>query len=87
MDVKDWGRDHTYISLVTITKFLLYSWVFTTAFADGALAPVDFPVAPALKAIPAALKKAGLEAKDIARWEINEVGSLAYFKSRMSTIP
>lgn len=46
-----------------------------TAFADGAVDPIDFPVAPALKAIPAALKKAGLEAKDIARWEINEVRS------------
>lgn len=44
-----------------------------TAFADGAVDPIDFPVAPALKAIPAALKKAGLEAKDISRWEINEV--------------
>ena len=43
------------------------------AFADGAVDPIDFPVAPALKAIPAALKKAGLQAKDISRWEINEV--------------
>jgi acetyl-CoA C-acetyltransferase len=48
-----------------------------TAFADGALDPIDFPVAPALKAIPNALKKAGLEAKDIARWEINEVRLVA----------
>lgn len=44
------------------------------AFADGALDPIDFPVAPALKAIPNALKRANLQASDIALWEINEVG-------------
>jgi len=41
------------------------------ATADAAMDPIDFPVAPA-KAIPVALKRAGLEAKDIAAWEINE---------------
>jgi len=46
------------------------------AFADGAVAPIDFPVAPALKAIPNALKKAGLQASDIARWEVNEAFSI-----------
>lgn len=46
------------------------------AFADGALDPIDFPVAPALKAIPNALKRAGLQASDIARWEINEAFSV-----------
>ena len=44
------------------------------AFSDAACAPIDFPVAPA-KAIPLALKKAGLEVKDIARFEINEAFS------------
>ena len=37
------------------------------------MAPIDFPVAPALKAIPNVLKKAGLQVSDIALWEINEV--------------
>ncbi|KAL7008931.1 Acetyl-CoA acetyltransferase, mitochondrial [Cystobasidiomycetes sp. EMM_F5] len=46
------------------------------AFADGAVAPIDFPVAPALKAIPNALEKAGLQASDIALWEINEAFSV-----------
>jgi acetyl-CoA C-acetyltransferase len=44
------------------------------AFADAACAPIDFPIAPAY-AIPAALKRAGLEIKDIARFEINEAFS------------
>ena len=39
--------------------------------ADAAIDPVDFPVAPA-KAVPIALERAGLEAKDIAIWEFNE---------------
>lgn len=39
--------------------------------ADAAIDPVDFPVAPA-KAVPIALSRAGLEAKDIAVWEFNE---------------
>lgn len=39
--------------------------------ADAAIDPVDFPVAPA-KAVPIALQRAGLEAKDIAVWEFNE---------------
>ena len=41
------------------------------SYADAALEPVDFPVAPA-SAVPVALKRAGLETKDIAHWEINE---------------
>lgn len=39
--------------------------------ADAAVDPIDFPVAPA-KAIPIALKRAGLKVEDIAHWEINE---------------
>ena len=53
------------------------------AFADGAVAPIDFPVAPALKAIPNALKKAGLQASDIARWEVNEVSKPRNFNAVM----
>lgn len=40
-------------------------------YADAATKPIDFPLAPTL-AIPMALERAGLEAKDIAKWEINE---------------
>lgn len=45
-----------------------------TAFADAATDPVDFPIAPAL-AVPHLLKQAGIEAKDVAMWEINEAFS------------
>lgn len=41
------------------------------SYADAATKPIDFPLAPTL-AIPKALNKAGLEIKDIAKWEINE---------------
>jgi len=40
-------------------------------YADAATKPIDFPLAPTI-AIPLALERAGLEAKDIAKWEINE---------------
>ncbi|KAH8925244.1 thiolase [Atractiella rhizophila] len=46
------------------------------AYADGACAPIDFPIAPATASIPAALKKAGLKAEDINLWEINEAFSV-----------
>ena len=39
--------------------------------ADAALAPVDFPVAPA-KAVPIALERAGIKKEDVAVWEFNE---------------
>lgn len=45
------------------------------AFSDIGVSPIDFPEAPAL-AIPIALKSAGLEIKDIARFEINEAFSV-----------
>jgi len=45
------------------------------AYADAALAPIDFPEAPTV-AIPAALKKAGLNKDDIALFEINEAFSV-----------
>lgn len=38
---------------------------------DAAMAPIDFPLAPAAS-IPKALKMAGLSIKDIDYWEINE---------------
>lgn len=45
------------------------------AFADAACAPIDFPIAPS-KALPLALKKAGLEYKDISLFELNEAFSV-----------
>lgn len=45
------------------------------AFSDVGVNPIDFPEAPAL-AIPIALKSAGLEIKDITRFEINEAFSV-----------
>lgn len=44
------------------------------SYADASLAPQDFPLAPA-KALPLALKKAGLSTEDIDFYEINEAFS------------
>lgn len=41
------------------------------AYADAAVDPIDFPVAPA-KVVPIVLGKAGLRKEDIAVWEFNE---------------
>lgn len=45
------------------------------SFADGACAPVDFPIAPVISA-KKALSLAGLSASDIAMFEINEAFSV-----------
>lgn len=45
------------------------------SFADAAVAPIDFPTAPAY-AIPKALEAAGLSVDDISLWEINEAFSV-----------
>ncbi|XP_034034843.1 acetyl-CoA acetyltransferase, mitochondrial [Thalassophryne amazonica] len=45
------------------------------SFADAAVAPIDFPIAPAYAA-PKVLKAAGLKKDDIAMWEINEAFSV-----------
>ncbi|MBN3324946.1 THIL protein, partial [Atractosteus spatula] len=45
------------------------------AFADAAVDPIDFPIAPAY-AVPKILKAAGLKKEDIAMWEINEAFSV-----------
>lgn len=45
------------------------------SYADAALPPIEFTVAPA-KAVPLALTKAGLQIKDINRFEINEAFSV-----------
>ncbi|KAK5620384.1 hypothetical protein CRENBAI_024767 [Crenichthys baileyi] len=45
------------------------------SFADAAVAPIDFPIAPAY-AVPKVLDAAGLKKEDIAMWEINEAFSV-----------
>ncbi|KAK7480167.1 hypothetical protein BaRGS_00028552 [Batillaria attramentaria] len=44
-------------------------------FADAAIAPIDFPTAPA-EAIPKVLKMTGVKKEDIDMWEINEAFSV-----------
>ncbi|KAF1989693.1 thiolase [Aulographum hederae CBS 113979] len=41
------------------------------AYADAAIDPIDFPVAPA-KVVPIVLERAGLKKEDIKIWEFNE---------------
>ncbi|KAG6035751.1 hypothetical protein E4U19_003332 [Claviceps sp. Clav32 group G5] len=41
------------------------------SYADAAMAPIDFPVAPA-KAVPIALQRAGITKDQVAIWEFNE---------------
>jgi acetyl-CoA C-acetyltransferase len=41
------------------------------SWADAALDPIDFPIAPA-KAIQLALSRAGIRKEDVAVWEMNE---------------
>jgi acetyl-CoA C-acetyltransferase len=41
------------------------------SYADAAVDPIDFPVAPA-KVVPMVLERAGLKKEDIAIWEFNE---------------
>nr|XP_020658800.1 acetyl-CoA acetyltransferase, mitochondrial [Pogona vitticeps] len=45
------------------------------AFADAAVDPIDFPVAPAF-AVPKILSQTGLKKEDIKMWEINEAFSV-----------
>ncbi|XP_031713280.1 acetyl-CoA acetyltransferase, mitochondrial, partial [Anarrhichthys ocellatus] len=45
------------------------------SFADAAVAPIDFPIAPAF-AVPKVLDAAGLKKEDITMWEINEAFSV-----------
>ena len=41
------------------------------AYADAAVDPIDFPIAPS-KAVPIALQRAGITKEDVAVWEFNE---------------
>ncbi|XP_044525052.1 acetyl-CoA acetyltransferase, mitochondrial isoform X1 [Gracilinanus agilis] len=45
------------------------------AFADAAVEPIDFPIAPAY-AVPKILKDTGLKKDDITMWEVNEAFSV-----------
>ncbi|KIJ56723.1 hypothetical protein M422DRAFT_22881 [Sphaerobolus stellatus SS14] len=45
------------------------------SYADAAMAPIDFPIAPTI-ALPLALKKAGLKVEDISLFEVNEAFAL-----------
>ncbi|XP_005667359.1 acetyl-CoA acetyltransferase, mitochondrial isoform X2 [Sus scrofa] len=45
------------------------------AFADAAVDPIDFPIAPAY-AVPKVLKDAGLKKEDVTMWEVNEAFSV-----------
>nr|DBA32691.1 TPA: hypothetical protein GDO54_000464 [Pyxicephalus adspersus] len=45
------------------------------AFADAAVEPIDFPIAPAY-AIPKVLSAAGVKKENVAMWEINEAFSV-----------
>lgn len=47
----------------------------SVAYADGALAPIDFPLAPTV-ALPKALEKANLTINDVSLFEINEAFSV-----------
>ncbi|KPM38896.1 Acetyl-CoA acetyltransferase, mitochondrial [Neonectria ditissima] len=40
-------------------------------FADAAMSPIDFPIAPS-KAVPIALERAGITKDQVAHWEFNE---------------
>uniref|UniRef100_A0A8C4ZKD7 acetyl-CoA C-acetyltransferase n=2 Tax=Gadus morhua TaxID=8049 RepID=A0A8C4ZKD7_GADMO len=45
------------------------------SFADAAVAPIDFPIAPAF-AVPKVLEAAGIQKQDVAMWELNEAFSV-----------
>lgn len=57
------------------TGQVTHSSSFLPGFADAAIAPIDFPIAPTV-AIPLALQNAGLLPDDIALYEINEAFSV-----------
>ncbi|TNY19355.1 Thiolase, N-terminal domain-containing protein [Rhodotorula diobovata] len=57
------------------------------SFADAACAPIDFPIAPA-KAIPVALKRAGITIDQVAKFEVNEAFSaVAIANQKILDIP
>lgn len=49
--------------------------IFAAAWADAGVDPIDFPEAPT-KAVPIALKKAGLTIDQISQFELNEAFSV-----------
>ncbi|RUP45871.1 thiolase, partial [Jimgerdemannia flammicorona] len=62
--------------VVSSTEFALTPSLHpNTAYADAACAPIDFGSAPSL-AVPIALKRAGIEIKDVSLFEFNEAFSV-----------
>jgi acetyl-CoA C-acetyltransferase len=57
------------------------------AYADAAIDPIDFPVAPA-KVVPIVLKKAGITADQVKIWEFNEAfAAVIKANGKVSTKP
>lgn len=52
------------------------------SYADAAVDPIEFPIAPA-KAIPIALDRAGIKKGDVATWEINEAFAAVIHANQM----
>ncbi|KAG5916682.1 hypothetical protein E4U61_003413 [Claviceps capensis] len=51
------------------------------SYADAAMAPIDFPVAPS-KAVPIALHRAGITKDQVAIWEFNEAFAAVILANR-----
>ena len=73
--LNDGGAALVLMSASAAEKFGVTPLASVVGFADAALAPIDFPTAPAY-AIPKALDAAGVKKDDIALWEINEAFSV-----------
>jgi acetyl-CoA C-acetyltransferase len=56
-------------------KYKLKPLARIIGFADAAVDPIDFPIAPAF-AVPKILEKHKIKKEDIAMWEINEAFSV-----------
>jgi acetyl-CoA C-acetyltransferase len=63
------------MSQKAVTKYGLKPIAKIVGYADAAIDPIDFPVAPAF-ALPKALSKSGLTKDQIAAWELNEAFSV-----------
>lgn len=70
LGVKPLARIRGYV--VMACKLLAcLEWRVFAGYGDAAQAPIDFPTAPS-KAVPIALKAAGVSPKDIEYHEVNE---------------
>eukprot|EP00835_Amoeboradix_gromovi_P006036 NODE_644_length_5619_cov_0.132790.p2 type:complete len:386 gc:universal NODE_644_length_5619_cov_0.132790:996-2153(+) len=57
-----------------VSKHSLKPLAEIIGFSDGAVAPIDFPIAPSV-AVPLSLKRANIKSEQIDHWEINEAFS------------